>query len=548
MLDKKRKRITIISLCLVMILLVAGCAGNKTGASNTTQNFEPLGKYETPVTITIANVEYDPGTEPVPGMTSEDNIWTQTYKDVLNIEVKSKWITAEAQAAEKTNLQIAKSDIPDILSVTVQQFATLYNNGMIADLTEAYEKTASPLTRQILEADEVSIKLSQKDGKLYAIPYIEGLMNQANVVWLRSDWMENLGLSEPRSMDDLYNIASAFTHNDPDGNGQNDTFGFAAYVDMNSYRIPGFEGLFNGFHAYVRDWVKLDDGTIAYGGIQPEVKETLGFLQRAYAEGLIHKEFATITAEISNEQIASGQPGIYMGPWWSTLWPLNLSHDSNENANWAPYHLVSADGEAAKTSCEYEPNRYYVVSKDCKNPEAAIKMLNIYMEKYYGETADPLNYIESTDGKAFWKYLAIYSYDAFEAIHHYEGVKKMYENGGDATDIPPIIVSYYEACRAYEAGDISMWNIYTGYGPNSANKIISKLYDDGEYHLSQFYGMGTPAMVEKKPSLDAKLIQGYIEIIMGAPLDNFDKLAQDWYDLGGTQITQEVNEWAKTNK
>ena len=43
----------------------------------------------------------------------------------------------------------------------------------------------------------------------------------------RADWAEKLGIDEPKTIEDVYEMMSQFTHGDPDGNGQDDTYGLA---------------------------------------------------------------------------------------------------------------------------------------------------------------------------------------------------------------------------------------------------------------------------------------------------------------------------------
>lgn len=45
---------------------------------------------------------------------------------------------------------------------------------------------------------------------------------------IRQDWLENLGLEMPTSLDELYDVLYAFTYNDPDGNGVDDTYGITS--------------------------------------------------------------------------------------------------------------------------------------------------------------------------------------------------------------------------------------------------------------------------------------------------------------------------------
>jgi multiple sugar transport system substrate-binding protein len=60
-------------------------------------------------------------------------------------------------------------------------------------------------------------------GKTYAVPFSA----QANLLFIRKDWLAKLGLSEPKNWDDVAAVAKAFTTQDPDGNGKADTYGLA---------------------------------------------------------------------------------------------------------------------------------------------------------------------------------------------------------------------------------------------------------------------------------------------------------------------------------
>jgi putative aldouronate transport system substrate-binding protein len=64
------------------------------------------------------------------------------------------------------------------------------------------------------------------------------------------------------------------------------------------------------------------------------------------------------------------------------------------------------------------------------------------------------------------------------------------------------------------------------------------------YMMDKFVGAPTPTMVEKKSTLDDMQNVTFLKIILGeAPIEDFDKFVEDFMDLGGTDITAEVNEW-----
>ena len=65
--------------------------------------------------------------------------------------------------------------------------------------------------------------------------------------------------------------------------------------------------------------------------------------------------------------------------------------------------------------------------------------------------------------------------------------------------------------------------------------------------INQFYGTPTPTMAEKLPTLQTMESEMITKIIMGDPIELFDKFVEDWYNLGGTAIVDEVNQWSAEN-
>ena len=56
-------------------------------------------------------------------------------------------------------------------------------------------------------------------------------------MWLRKDWMDKLGLSEPHTIDDVVNIVKHFISEDPGNNGEDasgkpNTVGLAVDTDV----------------------------------------------------------------------------------------------------------------------------------------------------------------------------------------------------------------------------------------------------------------------------------------------------------------------------
>ena len=64
---------------------------------------------------------------------------------------------------------------------------------------------------------------------------------------------------------------------------------------------------------------------------------------------------------------------------------------------------------------------------------------------------------------------------------------------------------------------------------------------------SVFFGAPTPTMSTNLSSMDKMQAETYVNIIMGTQEpDTFDDFVKSWKELGGDQITTEVNDWYHT--
>ena len=64
------------------------------------------------------------------------------------------------------------------------------------------------------------------------------------LIIFRQDWLDKLGLKYPETLDDMKNVLIAFTNNDPDGNGKNDTYGYTAEKPSSSSGVTPFDWVF----------------------------------------------------------------------------------------------------------------------------------------------------------------------------------------------------------------------------------------------------------------------------------------------------------------
>lgn len=554
---------------MLLLTFTSACssAGNKengTAENNTTPDVaeegpaDPFGKYEQGITLTYGK-EVDPTDKSLPaGDTPENNQYSRYVKNNLNIDTKVTWQAATGTNYEqKVNLAISSNDLPDALVVKDTQLRAMVKAGQLEDLTDAFNRYASPAMKSYMEkTNGVSAEAVTFDGKMYAIPSIQVHSDGVHQMWIRKDWLDKLGLEPPKTMEDLENVAKAFVEQDPDGNGQNDTIGIAGqqnggrlYANFleSTNNTYGLDPIFGAYQAYPGYWLKDDSGSPVYGSILPETKEALAKLRDMYANGLIDKELGI--RKSASEPVVNGNAGIFFAPWWMGYGPLPDAIKNNPEANWQAY-LLPLDADRQFNAHMGAPSTVFVVvRKGYEHPEAVIKMLNLLIrdESKFDISVPvghyplrvPMSYMDESEysAKALQEVLAgskkpeDFTDPGYKLLAaDIQNVKKVKKEPYDNMDI-----QYWDP-----QADLGVWSrIYSLLVGSSSlqqdyNKVYSLLYSQ------------TRTMESRWSNLKKLEDETFLKIIMGAaPLDTFDTFVSDWKKQGGDRITEEVKEYVK---
>ena len=155
------------------------------------------------------------------------------------------------------------------------KLVSLARAGKLAPLGGLYEEYILPELREHLDWSPITMAAGAVDGELYALPDYNR-QPFAKYLWIRDDWQQAVGLPDPRTMDDVIELARAFTTQDPDGNGKDDTFGLPLDKD---FKFLG-EGFFAGYGAYpanfIADMWLERNGRLEFAGVQPEGADRAG--------------------------------------------------------------------------------------------------------------------------------------------------------------------------------------------------------------------------------------------------------------------------------
>ncbi|MGG4128331.1 extracellular solute-binding protein [Paenibacillus illinoisensis] len=542
------KRLSLLSLSMILAGTLAACSSGAGNAESETKPSTqqdaggPLTKYDPPIKLTSTMNET--GKESLAqGDTHANNIWTRGYKDELGIEVTYDWIVPDANYNDKMNVTLASGDLPDVLKVSAVQFEQLHEAGMLEDLTEVYDKYASDLVKGFMSAEDgAGLKPVTKDGKIYAMVSFPGSLDSSDMIWIRQDWLKKVGLEAPKSMQDVIQIAEAFTFEDPDGNGKDDTYGIALNKDLpiNAFLL--------GYHGYLETWIKDASGQVVNGTIQPEVKEGLRELQNLYQKGVLDPEFGVKDFAKMMEDVNAGKSGMFFLPQWA---PFQVSSmiKKDQNVDWMPYPVQSIDDQPAKTQNHLSLGGIFAVRKGYEHPEALIKLLNFQAEKMFGESAEKerADYLNGLTGLGFHN-ATVSNLPANKNVKAQDEVEQALKTG-DISGLGLEAKLFYDDIMDYRNGNLDKWHMERIFGPESSQGVIKYYRDNDLIVMNEFIYAPTRTMNTKQATLDKLRAETFLKIIYGnLSIDEFDNFVANWKKLGGDQITQEVNEVINANK
>ncbi len=183
----------------------------------------------------------------------------------------------------------ANADLPDIVRMPGGHYE--YGaDGALVNLTPYIKKYDTYLEEYFAAEPESQKYFVSPDGNYYGwYPVKSGTDLVDPYGWIiRKDWLDNLGLKMPRTLDDWYNVMVAFKKNDPNKNGKNDEIPWCN---------PGLEGQTVWGHVWdlrmyrSEGWSLSKSGKVQLDWIRPEAKEMFAWLNKCYREGLLDPEF-----------------------------------------------------------------------------------------------------------------------------------------------------------------------------------------------------------------------------------------------------------------
>lgn len=555
----------IISCVLIINLLILCGCGDSGATPSTRENAEtkeeyeaalytarttPYGKYPEQLTYTLGKLSGANNSNLPDGETYENNAYTRLLNERLNVQNQDVFEAMDEQYTDSVTMVIAQNDLPDVMIVEdLDELQYLVDNDMIADLTDSYNNCMSDTIKNIYGSYGRDIlDVVTFGGKIMAIPETN-ISDGPNLIWLRKDWMDALGLSAPRTLSDVEEIIRQFKEKDPGHNGAGNTVGLVCDTSLcggcgysSEYTL---DIIFAAYGAFPKQWIYDEDGNVVYGSVQPEAKEALAHIHELYKEGILDQDFLMRTSSNLIELIVDGQCGSFFGPWWAPNNPLMQAVEQNKDAEWQPYLIATEKSGFTSYHTQNPSGKYIVVRKGYEYPEIACKIVSVlfdylrYNDRDNQEIVD--YYKENVDPTARPFAINVDYNNALQIC--YGELNHVFAGDKSADELNVLEYSYYEACESYlkdaENASAEDWAAYT------SRITACKILNDGRTNkVESLYFGETETMVTDWWSLENLESDTYLKIVTGeSALDEFDRFVENWYQNGGETITKEV--WAE---
>lgn len=285
--------------------------------------------------------------------------------------VKVEYIHPQAgQATEQLNILIASDELPDIVVNNWLGYGggpdKTIEEGYIYSLNDAFKNYTPALSKFLKENPDIDKQIKTDGGNYFVFPFVRGEDWQTTYqgLILRKDWLDKLGLEEPKTLDELENVLVQFK-----------TLSNGAPLVLNTGQLRVI------FHAYntAPDFY-VQGGRVVWGYATQEYKDALERIAKWYAEGLIDNNLVSVDDKYIQSRILNGDAGAYVGLVVSGIGAmLDAKPADQPNFDLVAVTQPTLDGgipEFTYKEWRVLAGNCVAVSTNCKNPELAARWLD----------------------------------------------------------------------------------------------------------------------------------------------------------------------------
>lgn len=358
---KSDKKLVMLSAAVVAASLLTVACSDSAKKGETPQGAQGT---EAPLNLSIAIAQ-------VGDIPAKGNAVEQAIEKYTNAKLDIQWIPSAAYN-DKVNVMLASNEMPKLLKVN-------QTPGVVNAIESQLFWEIGPLLKPYKNMSAQNGQFFQNisvEGKIYGVPLYRN-MGRGAIVY-RKDWLDQLGLTIPKSIDGWYGVLRALALNDPDKNGKNDTYGIVLNKTYNQGAASMLTRLSVAMGG-VNKWGVDKDGAFTPEFMTKEFTDVLKLFRRLYEEKLINQDFAVLDATEAEKLFDTSRVGIRLAV------ATNGKSQQDRLSKTTPSAVVdvaSFEGpQGIRISSENGNNGFLVIPKSSVKTEEELKRVLGFLDK-----------------------------------------------------------------------------------------------------------------------------------------------------------------------
>ncbi len=446
----------------------------------------------------------------------------EAYEKAIGVSVAWQPMASDAYGDTFGLTLMDRANMPMVLAATGSITGTVIQaaqQGAFWDLKPFLDSGDYPYLSQ---APQDVYDILTVNGQIIGIPKLRNTGRYG--LSYRQDWAEAVGVTEtPDTPEEVYDLLDKFTHNDPDGNGKDDTYGLEAVGEY-----TGWMDIILTWFGCGYGWVEKDGDLVPVFETE-EYKTAVDWLKKCYDEGIIRSDFITVPTSEWGQKVQSGEAGAIVDCLDSAGRRAWLSFQQNDIKSvvnpdeYASMNLVGPVG--GHTAAVQVYNGYFLITKDGAKTEDDVKNCLKFL--------DQMNSVEM-------RALADYGI---------EGVTYEIDETGAAIMHEDLEQASYPQQGLNQAVAYIPYNLEGAIGGAQTEPYVActeamersaavAVFNPAEAYLSM-----SETNINNGTILTQTINDARTQYITGAiDWDGFQKAVQTWEGQGGAAVKEEVNE------
>ncbi|MGN0181313.1 MAG: extracellular solute-binding protein [Candidatus Ornithomonoglobus sp.] len=384
------KQIIAYSLAAVSLVSLAGCGSSDTQTGDGTQ---------THFSVFVKDTSNPP---------SDDNKILKKIEDELGYTFDFEYLVGNID--EKMGVMIAGGDYDDLVACSDTK---LIEAGALVPMDEYISEEETP--NLYTHISTIKKKITYDDGHIYILPNYNRLYGEDNettyqgpAFWIQKAVLEDAGYPEIKTLDQYFELIESYKEKNPQINGM-DTIGFEALT------TTGYEWVLTTAPNYLagnpnNGGVIVDNDTYeahiyATDDISKKYYEKLN---EEYSKGIIDPETFTQNKDQYLSKISSGRVlGMFDQHWVFGSAENSLKQQNLIERQYVPLPITYDESIEPwyRDQAVLNVNQGYGISVNCKDPKAAVKMLDTFLseewQKIFQWGIEGEDYLVNDEGRIY---------------------------------------------------------------------------------------------------------------------------------------------------